>query len=321
MSLPPIHINFEGLTPRGINFLRCNLKSKVSKAIFPVAGLGTRFLPATKSIPKEIMTLVDRPLIQYAIDEARAAGIKEFIFVTSRGKSALEDYFDHAPMIAAELQRKGKKDLLKLLEETDMDSGVIAYIRQQKPRGLGHAVWCARRLIGDEPFAVLLPDDVIAAEKPCLRQMMEAHAEAGGNVVATMEVPQEMASSYGVLDVAQDMGSLVSVRGMVEKPKASEAPSNLAVIGRYILTPQVMAHLNRKQVGADGEIQLTDAIAEEIRRSNNVYGFRFRGQRFDCGSKAGFLQATVAFGLAREELHDEFWQFLATVTAMQKAAE
>ncbi len=298
-----------------------NMKRKVTKAIFPVAGLGTRFLPATKSIPKEIMTLVDRPLIQYAIDEARAAGIKEFIFVTSRGKSALEDYFDHAPVIEAELKKKGKKDLLQILKATDMESGAIAYIRQQRALGLGHAVWCARRLVGDEPFAVLLPDDVIAAEKPCLQQMVEAHAETGGNIVAAMEVPHDKASAYGVLDIQEDMGSLVSVKGMVEKPKASEAPSNLAVIGRYILTPQVMDHLHRKKPGAGGEIQLTDAIAEEIRRSKNVFGFRFRGQRFDCGSKAGFLQATVAFGLARDDLRDEFEQFLFGMTAMRKAAE
>jgi len=297
------------------------MKRKVTKAIFPVAGLGTRFLPATKSIPKEIMTLVDRPLIQYAIDEARAAGIKEFIFVTSRGKSALEDYFDHAPVIEAELRAKGKKDLLDILKQTDMDSGAIAYIRQQKALGLGHAVWCARRLLGDEPFAVLLPDDVIAAEKPCLQQMVEAHAEVGGNIVAAMEVPPEKASAYGVLDIREDMGSLVSVKGMVEKPKAEEAPSNLAVIGRYILTPEIMENLDSKRTGAGGEIQLTDAIAEEIVKSDNVFGFRFRGQRFDCGSKAGFLQATVAFGLARPELHDEFAEFLAGMSAVRKAAE
>ncbi len=224
-------------------------------------------------------------------------------------------------MVEAELKRKGKKDLLKLLKETNMDSGAIAYVRQQKPQGLGHAVWCARRLLGDEPFAVLLPDDVIAAEKPCLQQMVEAHAETGGNMVAAMEVSPEKASSYGVLDIRDDMGSLVSVQGMVEKPKAAEAPSNLAVIGRYILTPQVMENLNQRKKGAGGEIQLTDAIAEEIRKSNNVYGYRFRGQRFDCGSKAGFLQATVAFGLAREELHEEFNQFLMGMTAMRKAAE
>jgi UTP--glucose-1-phosphate uridylyltransferase len=297
------------------------MKRKVTKAIFPVAGLGTRFLPATKSIPKEIMTLVDRPLIQYAIDEARAAGIKEFIFVTSRGKSALEDYFDAAPVVEAELRRKGKKDLLELLKMTNMESGAIAYIRQQKALGLGHAVWCARRLIADEPFAVILPDDVIAAEKPCLQQMMEAYAETGGNMVAAMEVPAEKASSYGVLDICEDMGALVAVSGMIEKPKPHEAPSNLAVIGRYILTPKIMDNLNRKKSGAAGEIQLTDAIAAEIAAANNVYGFRFRGQRFDCGSKAGFLQATVAFGLARDDLHDEFAAFLHEMVSVRKAAE
>jgi UTP--glucose-1-phosphate uridylyltransferase len=297
------------------------MKRKVTKAIFPVAGLGTRFLPATKSIPKEIMTLVDRPLIQYAIDEARAAGIKEFIFVTSRGKSALEDYFDAAPVIEAELRRKKKTDLLNLLKMTNMDSGAIAYIRQQKALGLGHAVWCARRLVGNEPFAVILPDDVIAAEKPCLQQMVEAHAETGGNVVAAMEVPHDKASAYGVLDVAEDMGSIVSVKGMVEKPKADEAPSNLAVIGRYILTPKIMQNLNQMKSGAGGEIQLTDAIAKEIEASNNVFGFRFRGQRFDCGSKAGFLQATVAFGLARADLRDEFAQYLSEMMAVRRAAE
>ncbi|HQY44794.1 MAG TPA: UTP--glucose-1-phosphate uridylyltransferase GalU [Paracoccaceae bacterium] len=297
------------------------MKRKVTKAIFPVAGLGTRFLPATKSIPKEIMTLVDRPLIQYAIDEARAAGIEEFIFVTSRGKGALEDYFDHAHELEANLIRAGKSDLLEILQATNMDSGAIAYVRQHKALGLGHAVWCASRLIGDEPFAVLLPDDVIAAEKPCLQQMVEAYAETGGNMVAAMEVPADKASSYGVLDIREDMGSLVSVKGMVEKPKAEDAPSNLAVIGRYILSPQVLTNLEAKQKGAGGEIQLTDAIAQEIVTSDNVYGYRFRGQRFDCGSKAGYLQATVAFGLARSELRDEFQQFLLEMTAMRKAAE
>ena len=189
------------------------MRKKVTKAIFPVAGLGTRFLPATKSVPKEIMTLVDRPLVQYAIDEARAAGIKEFIFVTSRGKSALEDYFDHSPMLEQELRKKGKNDLLALLKDTNMDSGAIAYIRQHKALGLGHAVWCARRLIADEPFAVMLPDDVIAAETPCLQQMVEAYAETGGNMVAAMEVPPEKASAYGVLDVAEDMGSICQGHG------------------------------------------------------------------------------------------------------------
>jgi len=297
------------------------MKRKVTKAIFPVAGLGTRFLPATKSIPKEILTLVDRPLIQYAIDEARAAGIKEFIFVTSRGKSALEDYFDDAPELENALRKSGKTALLEALKTTNMDSGAIAYVRQNRPMGLGHAVWCARRLVGNEPFAVILTDDVIAAEKPCLEQMMDAYAETGGNVVAAMEVPHEKTSSYGVLDIAEDMGSLVKVKGMVEKPKPEVAPSNLAVIGRYILTPRVMQNLNKKKEGAGGEIQLTDAIAEEIEAGQPVYGFRFRGQRYDCGSKAGFLQATVAFGLAREDLRDEFGDFLGDVMAMRTAAQ
>ncbi len=294
---------------------------KVTKAIFPVAGLGTRFLPATKSIPKEILTLVDRPLIQYAIDEARAAGIREFIFVTSRGKSALEDYFDVAPELEATLRKAGKDSLLEILRETNMDSGAIAYVRQNRAMGLGHAVWCARRLIGNEPFAVLLPDDVIAAEKPCLQQMIEAYSQTGGNMVAAMEVPIERTSSYGVLDVAEDMGSIVQVKGMVEKPKSEDAPSNLAVIGRYILTPKVMMNLNKIKPGAGGEIQLTDAIAEEAETPGQVFGYRFRGQRYDCGTKAGFLQATVAFGLSRPDLRDEFSAYINDMVAMQKAAQ
>ena len=294
---------------------------KVTKAVFPVAGLGTRFLPATKSIPKEIMTLVDRPLIQYAIDEARAAGIKEFIFVTARGKSALEDYFDNAPELESELRKKGKTDLLEVLKDTNMDSGAIAYVRQNRAMGLGHAVWCARRLIGNEPFAVLLPDDVIAAEKPCLQQMVEAYEQTGGCMVAAMEVPPAKASSYGVLDIKNDMGAIVEVKGMVEKPKADEAPSNLAVIGRYILTPRVLTNLNRMKQGAGGEIQLTDAIAEEAGGKAGVYGFRFRGQRYDCGSKAGFLQATVAFGLSRADLSEEFGTYLNDMLAQRRAAQ
>ena len=297
------------------------MKHKVTKAIFPVAGLGTRFLPATKSVPKEIMTLVDRPLIQYAIDEARAAGIKEFIFVTSRGKGALEDYFDHAPQLEEELRKKGKTQLLETLESTNMESGAIAYIRQHRALGLGHAVWCARRLIGDEPFAVILPDDVIAADKPCLQQMAEAYEETGGNMVAAMEVPAAKASSYGMLDISEDMGAMVRVKGMVEKPPAGEAPSNLAVIGRYILSPTVLQHLHIIKSGAGGEIQLTDAIATEIGTGNGVYGYRFAGQRFDCGSKSGFLQATVAFGLARDELRDDLSAYLHDIVTMGKAAE
>ncbi len=297
------------------------MKRKVTKAIFPVAGLGTRFLPATKSIPKEIMTLVDRPLIQYAIDEARAAGIKEFIFVTSRGKSALEDYFDHAPELEHSLRKRGKDDLLETLKSTNMDSGAIAYIRQHKPLGLGHAVWCARRLVGNEPFAVILPDDVIAGETPCLQQMVEAFEETGGNIVAAMDVPEERAQAYGVLDIKEDRGSIVSVKGMVEKPAPGTAPSNLAVIGRYILTPRIMQNLNKIKTGAGGEIQLTDAIAREIEETGDVYGYRFRGQRFDCGSKDGFLQATVSFALSRDDLRGELWDYLNEMVATQKAAQ
>ncbi|WP_109310967.1 UTP--glucose-1-phosphate uridylyltransferase GalU [Ruegeria sp. AU67] len=294
---------------------------KVTKAVFPVAGLGTRFLPATKSVPKEIMTLVDRPLVQYAIDEARAAGITEFIFVTSRGKSALEDYFDHNQILEQTLKEKGKDDLLETLNATNMESGAIAYIRQHKALGLGHAVWCARRLIGDEPFAVMLPDDVIAGEKPCLQQMIEAYEETGGNMVATMEVPPEKTSSYGVLDVGDNIGTAVRARGMVEKPKPEEAPSNLAVIGRYILRPSVLYNLNQNKLGSGGEIQLTDAIAEDIRNGVPVFGYKFDGQRFDCGSKAGFLQATVAFALARDDLREDLQKYLHDFVATGQAAQ
>lgn len=297
------------------------MSKRITKAIFPVAGLGTRFLPATKAIPKEIMTLVDRPLIQYAIDEARSAGIKDFIFVTARGKSALEDYFDTAPELEASLRKAGKDELLEVLKSTNMDSGAIAYIRQHKPLGLGHAVWCARRLIGNEPFAVILPDDVIAAEKPCLQQMVEAYAETGGSMVAAMEVPKEQTSAYGILDVKEDMGPLVKVSGMVEKPAAGTAPSSLAVIGRYILSPKIMQNLGKINRDAAGELQLTDAIAAEMEQGRDVFGYRFRGQRFDCGSKAGFLQATVAFGLARPELREEFSQHLTELVSMRNAAQ
>ena len=286
-----------------------------------MAGLGTRFLPATKAIPKEVLPLVDRPLIQYAVDEARAAGIDEFLFVTAKGKSALEDYFDSSPELERSLREKKKDDLLEVMKATEMPSGAIAYVRQLEALGLGHAVWCARRLIADEPFAVILPDDVIEAEKPCLAQMVEAHAETGGAIVAAMEVPRGEVSKYGVLDVAEDDGALVRMRGMVEKPEPEAAPSNLAVIGRYILPPSVLETLGQMRRGAGGEVQLTDAIAEEIVAGSPVHGFRFAGRRFDCGSKAGYLQATVAYGLARPDLRDEFLNYLTGTVAMADAAE
>jgi UTP--glucose-1-phosphate uridylyltransferase len=297
------------------------MRSKLTKAIFPVAGLGTRFLPATKSIPKEIMTLVDRPLIQYAIDEARAAGITEFIFVTSRGKGALEDYFDHAPVLERELRKRDKQELLDVLNHTNMDSGEIAYVRQHQPLGLGHAVWCARRLISDEPFAVILPDDVIAAKNPCLKQMVDAFEDTGGNIIAAMEVPHDQTSRYGILDVVPGNGPMNAVRAMVEKPAIGTAPSNLAVIGRYILTPNILRNLSRTRIGSGNEVQLTDAVSDEITVSDNVYSFRFDGQRFDCGTKNGFLQATVAFALERADLRDELYSYLHKVITTRTAAE
>ncbi len=297
------------------------MRKNVTKAIFPVAGMGTRFLPATKSIPKEILSLVDRPLIQYAIDEARDAGITEFIFVTSRGKGALEDYFDAAPQLEQTLCKNNKHDLLEELKRSTMDSGEIVYIRQREALGLGHAVWCARRLIANEPFAVILPDDVIAAEKPCLRQMVEAYENTGGCMVAAMEVPPYKASAYGLLNVKEDMGSLLKINGMVEKPDAKDAPSNLAVIGRYILTPKVLDNLSKLKKGAGGEIQLTDAIDMEAKSGHDVYGLRFDGQRYDCGSKSGFLQATIAFALSRPELHDELMDFLVETVGSHSAVQ
>lgn len=291
------------------------MRRKVTKAIFPVAGLGTRFLPATKPIPKEIMTLVDRPLIQYAIDEARAAGIKDFIFVTAKGKGALEDYFDGAPELEKTLRKKGKTDLLKELRATDMDSGAIAYIRQREALGLGHAVWCARRLISNEPFAVLLPDDVISAEKPCLQQMVEQYTETGGNMVAAMEVKPEEVSSYGILSVTETNGRLLTIDDMAEKPALEDAPSKCAAIGRYILEPAIMNRLKDLKQGNGGEIQLTDAIAQEARDGGKVYGYSFEGQRYDCGSKAGYLKATVAFALEREDLKEELGDFLKQTAA------
>lgn len=294
---------------------------RVTKAIFPVAGMGTRFLPATKAMPKEILPLIDKPLIQYAIDEARAAGIEEFIFVTAKGKSALEDYFDASPELERALAEKGKDDLLAEVLNANMDSGAIAYIRQGEALGLGHAVWCARRLIGDEPVAVILPDDVIAAETPCLKQMVEAHAETGGSMVAAMEVAPDAISSYGALAHGVARGRVVPVTGMVEKPKVEEAPSNLAVIGRYIIAPEVFRTLDAGKRGAGGEIQLTDAIAAEIDAGRTVSGYRFEGTRYDCGSKIGFLEATVAFALARPDLGPRFAASLARMQGHAIAAE
>ncbi len=277
------------------------MQKKVRKAIFPVGGLGTRFLPATKALPKEMLPVVDKPLIQYAVEEAAAAGIEEFVLVTSRGKSAIEDHFDISYELERTLNERGKKDLVDEMRRWMPDSGRIAYTRQMEPLGLGHAVWCAREFVGDEPFAVLLPDDLVMARTPCLAQLVEAYESTGGNVVAVMDVPREHTNRYGILDVESDDGRLASVRGLVEKPDPADAPSTLSIIGRYVLLPGVFEHLARKQTGAGGEIQLTDAMAQEIGVSP-FHGLRFEGRRFDCGDKVGFLEANLAFALAREDM-------------------
>lgn len=293
----------------------------ITKAIFPVAGLGTRFLPATKSIPKEILTLVDRPLIDYAVEEAREAGIEQFIFVTSRGKSALSDYFDDAPILESALASAGKIQLLEELRRTKIDSGKIAYVRQSQPLGLGHAVSCAKSLIAeDEPFAVILPDDVIKAPVGALSQMVAAYEAVGGCMVATMEVPDRDVHNYGVIGIGEDHGRLVRANSMVEKPSASSAPSNLAVIGRYILTPAVLKAIEVTDAGVGGEIQLTDAIASQL-ESSGVYGYRFEGERFDCGSKLGYLKATLAHALDRDDMRDELLSFMRMQDIANLAAE
>ena len=278
------------------------MRKPVRKAVFPVAGLGTRFLPATKALPKEMLPIVDKPLIHYAVEEAKAAGIQEFFFVTSRGKSAIDDHFDRAFELEATLRERGKTDLLDELEARLPEPGQMAYTRQQTPLGLGHAVWCARTLVGDEPFAVLLADDLMVCDKPCLEQMVEAYEETGGNLAAIMEVPRAHTSRYGVLDVVSDNGRLVRARGVVEKPDPAEAPSTLTIIGRYIIQPQVFDHLANARPGSGGEIQLTDALGKLIEEGQRFHGLRFEGKRFDCGDKLGFLEATVALGLQHPEL-------------------
>ncbi|MFN8928676.1 MAG: UTP--glucose-1-phosphate uridylyltransferase GalU [Rhodospirillales bacterium] len=273
----------------------------VRKAVFPVAGLGTRFLPATKAIPKEMLPLVDRPLIQHAVDEARAAGIEQFVFVTSRGKSPLEDHFDLNAELNAVLKARAKTELLKRVAETQIQPGSLAYVRQAEPLGLGHAVWCAREFVGDEPFAVLLPDEQVLHERPCLAQMMDAYSTVGGNLLSVFEVPREQTNRYGILDIGADDGRLVAVKGLVEKPAPEKAPSNLSIQGRYILQPEVFGHLSAFERGAGGEIQLTDAMAKLIGRQP-FHGFRFEGARYDCGDKLGFVLANVAYALRRGDM-------------------
>lgn len=281
----------------------------VRKAVFPVGGMGTRFLPATKSMPKEMLPVVDTPLIQYAVEEALQAGIEQIIFVTGRGKSAIEDHFDHSVELQEILDQRGREVELKAVTGPILAPGRVAYTRQQEPLGLGHAVWCARDLVGDEPFAVLLADDLVQAETPCLKQMMDVYLKTGGNVVAVMDVPREHTNRYGILDVGSDDGTLAEVIGLVEKPKPADAPSTLSIIGRYILQPDVFTQLDRKERGAGNEIQLTDAMARMIGKVP-FHGFRFAGRRFDCGDKVGFLEANLAFALSRADLRDRVREIL-----------
>ena len=279
---------------------------KIRKAVFPVAGLGTRFLPATKVVPKEMLPVVDRPLIQYAVDEAREAGIEQMIFVTGRGKGVIEDHFDIAYELEHTMTVRGKD--LSVLAPTRLMPGNAAFVRQQEPLGLGHAVWCARDMVGDEPFAVFLPDEFMVGRPGCMKQMVDAYEKVGGNLICALEVPMEQTSSYGVLDPGAVDGSLTQVKGLVEKPAPGTAPSNLIIAGRYILQPEVMDRLEGQEKGAGGEIQLTDAMAAMI-GNQPFHGVTFDGRRFDCGSKAGYIEANFALALEREDMRDHIRAF------------
>jgi UTP--glucose-1-phosphate uridylyltransferase len=289
------------------------MAKSVRKAVFPVAGFGTRFLPATKAVPKELLPIVDKPLIQYAIDEALAAGIEQMIFVTGRGKGAIEDYFDTAFEIEADLVAKKKDAILELMAETKLGPGQAAFVRQQQMAGLGHAVWCARHLTGDEPFAVLLPDELLwNPASPCLSQMMESYEAKGGSVIAVVDVPREHTSRYGIVDPGATDGKAIEVKGFVEKPRPEVAPSTLAAVGRYILDPKVMRLLETQERGAGNEIQLTDALAKLI-GDQPFHAHVFEGDRHDCGEKAGFIQANVALAMEREDIAPQLRAFLKTL--------
>ena len=281
----------------------------VKKAIFPVGGLGTRFLPATKALPKEMLPVVDKPLIQYAVEEAIEAGIEEFIFVTGRNKTAIEDHFDHSVELESTLKARGKDEALATVHNMMRDPGSVIYVRQQEPAGLGHAVWCARHIIKDEPVAIILADDLILG-KSCLAEMVSAYdAAGGGNMVAVMDVPATQTGSYGIVTPGKIDGACVEVQGLVEKPSPDQAPSTLGVVGRYIIQPEVFATLATQEHGAGNEIQLTDALAKQIGKAPFT-GFRFSGSRFDCGSKLGFLQANIAFALERSDMADDLHRWI-----------
>lgn len=287
---------------------------RVRKALLPVAGLGTRFLPATKAMPKELLSVVDKPLVEHAVDEARAAGIEEFIFISSRGKNAIEDHFDCHPELERQLGERGKTAALNAVKGAQITDGHCAFVRQQRPLGLGHAVWCARHFVHDEPFAVILPDDLILGQS-CLKELVDWYETVGhGSVIGVQKVAKKDVSKYGIMDVSDYKGSYVRARGFCEKPDPAEAPSDVAAIGRYILDPAVLKHLDDKVVGAGGEIQLTDAIAKCLPHSP-LYGYFFSGQRFDCGDKAGFVKANVAYAMMRGELSGEVLDFLRETVA------
>ncbi len=288
------------------------MSRRVRKAVFPVGGMGTRFLPATKAMPKEMLPVVDKPLIQYAVEEAAAAGCEHFIFVTGKGKNSIEDHFDHAPELERTLRDRGKVDLVEAVTSWMPKSGQVSYTRQQEPLGLGHAVWCARDLVDNEPFAVILPDDLILAKTACLKQMVDVYMEVGGIVVAVEDVPREHTKRYGVLDVEQDDGRIARAKGLVEKPDPDKAPSTLSITGRYILHPRVFEYLDKGIRGAGGEIQLTDAMNATI-GSVPFHGLRFKGQRFDCGDKVGWLHANIAYALARDDMKEQVQSMLSTI--------
>ncbi|MEI8295849.1 MAG: UTP--glucose-1-phosphate uridylyltransferase [Alphaproteobacteria bacterium] len=283
------------------------MSASVRVAVFPVAGLGTRFLPATKAIPKEMLTVIDRPLIQYAVDEAREAGIETFIFITAQGKTAIEDHFDTAFALESTLASRNKHTELALIQSLNLAPGQAVFIRQQEPKGLGHAVWCDRHLVGTRPFALILPDDFILGSKPCLQQMTEAYQKLGGNLVAAVDVLPEQVSRYGILGIAEDNGSLITVNSVVEKPASAAAPSCTAIIGRYILQPEIFPLLEKQAAGVNGEIQLTDAFTPLL-VTQPFHGIRFEGQRFDCGTREGWLEANIAAAYAHPELRPHLLQ-------------
>jgi UTP--glucose-1-phosphate uridylyltransferase len=289
---------------------------KIRKVVFPVGGLGTRFLPATKSMPKEMLPVVDKPLIHYAFEEARAAGIEQFIFVTGRNKHTINDHFDHVYELQNVLSSRNKQKELQLTSDWLPPAGNVGFVRQQEPLGLGHAVWCARHLIGDEPFAVILADDMVLAKKPCMQQMTEAYNKVpGSNLLAVMDIPKKDTGSYGIIDMDKSgskSGKLVKAKGLVEKPAPEKAPSTLSIIGRYILQPEIFKILDRQKPGAGGEIQLTDAINQMV-ASKPVYGYRFDGVRYDCGGLVGFVAANVAYALERKEIKGQVMDELKQV--------